>query len=117
MSVETELKEIINPILAGGCHNGVNNSSAIVLPYAVFYEISAIPENGITQYLGITRYRYQVDVFAATPEQAKGLSLGPVKAVIEASAIIEGVLLSHMLGQYSELDKTFQYITEYQVWV
>lgn len=115
MSVDTVLKGLIAPLVAGGCHNEVNASTTITKPYVVFHEISAIPENGLQGYLGLTRFRYQVDVFAASPEHAKGLALGTIKSAIVGSSL-EGLLISHMSGEYDEVTKTHQYITEYQIW-
>jgi hypothetical protein len=115
MSVDTVLKGLIAPLVAGGCHNGVNASATITKPYVVFHEISAIPENGLLGYMGLTRFRYQVDVFAVTIEQAKALALGTIKAAIVGSSL-EGLLIAHMAGEYSDLDKTHQYTTEYQIW-
>jgi len=115
MSTETTLKTLINPLVAGGCHNAVNASATIVCPYVVFQEITAVPENGLLGYMGLTRSTYQVDVFAKSPEQAKGIALGTIKTALVTSAL-EGLLTFHMVGEYSELDKTHQYITEYVIW-
>lgn len=116
-SISTMLKALIDPLVTGGCHNTVNTSDRIAAPYVVFHEISGVPETGISNdYLGATRYRFQVDVFASSPEMAKGLALGSVKDAITGSAAIQGTLIFQMAGQYSEKDKTFQYITEYQIW-
>lgn len=116
MSIETTLKSVLNPLLTGGCHNVVNTATTVVHPYAVFYEVSGIPENTIHGYGGITQHRYQIDVFAKSPEQAKGLALGTMKSDIETSAILQGQLIFHMVGEYSEADRTYQYITEYYIW-
>jgi len=115
MTTEATLKTLINPLVAGGCWNVVNPSATIVYPYVVFQEISALPENGLIGYMGLSRYRYQVDVFAKSPEQARALAMGTIKAAIVASTL-EGLLVFHMVGEYSEVDKTYQYITEYQIW-
>lgn len=115
MTIESTLKSLINPLVAGGCHNVVNASAAIVYPYAVFQEISAIPENGLAGYVGLTRYSYQIDIIAKSPEQAKGLALGAIRSAVIASSL-DGLLTFHMVGEYSEVDKSYQYITEYQIW-
>lgn len=118
MSVDTTLKSLINalPEITGGCHNGVDNSSTITVPYVVFHEISGVPETGISvPYLGLTRFRYQVDVFAKSPEAAKGIALEVVRPAIVNSEL-EGLMVFQTKGQYSELDKTHQYITEYEIW-
>jgi hypothetical protein len=115
MSIETTLKSLISPLVAGGCHNVANTLPTITIPYVVFYEISAVPENGITEYLGATNHQYQIDIFAKTPEQAKGLALGAIKTAIESSTLA-GVLVFHSVGEYSEIDKTYQYITQFQIW-
>ena len=116
MSTETTLKTLINTLVAGKCHNGVNTSKNIVVPYVVFHEISGVPVNTITAYAGLTQCRFQVDVFAKSPEEAKGLALGTIRTAIESSAVLQGQLIFKMKGQYSELDKTHQYITEYYIW-
>ena len=117
MSVETTLKSLINPLVAGGCYNGVNTSNTITTPYVVFHEISGIPANGLSvEYLGLTRFRYQVDVFAKSPEQAMGLAVGTIRTAITGSATLNGTMVFQMKGQYSEFDKTYQYITEYEIW-
>lgn len=115
MSVDTVLKSTINGLVAGGAHNGVNASLTITLPYVVFRQISGNPENGLKGYMGLTEYRYQVDVFAASPEQAKGLALGTIKASIIASTL-EGIMTFSMAGEYDGDDKSHQYITEYTIW-
>ena len=38
-----------------------------------------------------------------------------VKAEIIAAGV-DGLLTFHMVGEYSEIDKTYQYITEYTIW-
>ena len=116
MSIETELKSLITPLVAGGCFNTANLSSTVVLPYVVFYEISGIPEQTIHGPAGITNHRYQVDVFARSPEQAKALALGTIKTAIEDSTVLGGTLIFHMVGEYNPSDRTYQYITEYQIW-
>ena len=116
MSAETTLKSLINAIAIGGCYNGINNSGDVVVPYVVFHEISGMPLNTITTYSGRTECRFQVDVFAKSPEHAKGLALGDIKDAITSSPILQGELVLQMKGQYSESDKAFQYITEYVIW-
>lgn len=117
MSVETVLKSVVGAVVAGGCFNGVNTSVTITMPYVVFHEVSGVPVNTIHgSYGGITRSRYQVDVFAESPEAAKGVALGVVKTAIVGSAILQGQLVFQMKGQYSEVSKTHQYITEYLIW-
>jgi hypothetical protein len=117
MSVETTLKSLINPLVAGGCHNGVNDAQPIVVPYVVFHEIAGTPTNGLSvEYLGLTKFRFQIDIFARTPEQAKGIAIGTIRTAIAGSAILKGIMIFQMKGQYSELDKTHQYITEYEIW-
>lgn len=114
MSIATLIKAHVGPLLTGGCHHTINRSTTINKPYAVFYQIAATPENGISGYLGKTRYRYQLDVFASTMEAAEGLALGSVKTAVENG--INGTLIFHADGDYSEEDRTFQYITEFLVW-
>ena len=116
MPVETDIKTAINSLLAGGCHTVVNASSTITLPYAVVSIISAIPANGVSGYLGLTEYTVQIDVIARTLEHAKSLSLGAIKNAIVGSSALQGTLSIHLSGEYSEVDKTHQYITEYQIW-
>ena len=115
MSAETTLKSILGTLVDGGCHNGVNSNNAIALPYIVFHEISGIPLYTITEYAGTTDCRFQIDVFARTPEQAKGLALGTIKTAIDAVASFNARLIFQMKGQYSNLDKSHQYITEYSI--
>lgn len=117
MSIESTLKSLINPLAAGGCHNRVNSTSPIVCPYVVFYEISGVPETGVSlDYLGITKFLFQVDIFAKTPEQAKGLAVGAIRSAISGSTVLQGRMSFQHAGEYSELDKTYQYITEYEFW-
>lgn len=99
----------------GGCYNAANTRATIIVPYVVFYEISGIPEYGISGYLGSTRHRFQIDVFARSPEEAKAISMGAIKDAIEASGLNADMIL-HMSGAYSPLDKTYQYTTEYYIW-
>lgn len=116
MTVSATLKTLITPLVTGGCHNRVNKSTTITTPYVVFYEVSGVPENGISGYLGLTRYRYQVDVIAKSQEQARSLALGTIKTAITTSATLRGELIFQSDGQYSPVDKSHQYITEYTIW-
>ena len=117
MSIETALELNVGPLVSGGCHNGVNRSVNITLPYVVYHEVSGEPVTGISNgYLGLTEYRFQVDVFAATPSEAKALALGDIKTAITETTEIGGVLVFQMSGQYSKDARTFKYITEYQIW-
>lgn len=116
MSTETVLKSLIEPLVAGGCHSHINKDNPLVVPYVVFYQISGIPVYTIKDYSGITECRYQIDVFARTLEQAKVLALGTIKTAIEGNSTVQGTLGFEMAGQYSSLDKTHQYITEYSIW-
>lgn len=116
MSTESTLKALIDPLVAGGCHNGVNTDSTITTPYVVFHEISGVPLNTVSEYSGSTQCQYQIDVFARSPEQAKGLALSTIQDAISDSLILQGELTFRMNGQYSDLDKTYQYITEYTIW-
>lgn len=113
MSTSTLIRDTLDPLLTGGAHRGVNRSASTTKPYACFYQISAVPENGITQYLGKTRQRWQVDVFASSMEAAEGLAVGAIKTAMEAA--LGATLTFHMDGQFSE-EGTFQYITEFTVW-
>lgn len=116
MSIETNLKTAIGTVLSGGCYNGIEDSATERrIPYAVFYEISGVPSYGISGDLGMTRCRYQVDVYGRTPEQAKGLAVGVVKTAVEASPL-EGVLIFRSAGEYNKLDKSYRYITEFLLW-
>ncbi|MBM9615310.1 DUF3168 domain-containing protein [Desulfobulbus rhabdoformis] len=115
MSIDTDLRAVIGPLLAGGAHNTVNRSPGKQLPYAVFYEITGTPLNTIHGATEATSCTYQVDVFARTPEQAKGLSLGDLKDAIESSSL-EGLITLQMAGEYDPISKSYRYITEYQVW-
>ena len=116
MTTEATLKSLITPLVAGGCHDGINITYPLVVPYVVFHEITGVPENTLSGYAGLTKSRYQVDTFARSPEQAKGLALGTIKSAITGSSVLRGLLVFQMKGQYSELDKTHQYITEYEIW-
>lgn len=116
MLTEDTIKSLVSGLVAGGCHNGINEDSHIVAPYVVFHEISGVPLNTISAYSGRTKCRFQIDVFARSPEQAKGLALGVIKAAIEGDEILQGSMIFQMSGQYSALDKTHQYITEYIIW-
>jgi len=113
MSFDADLKAALSGLLAGGCHKRVNNSTSITLPYAVFHDIAGLPQVGISQPLGITNGSVQIDIFAASPEAAKGLALGIVKNAVEG---LGAILFFHMDGEYDPTDRTFQYITEYQNW-
>ena len=115
MTIDAAIKSAVGPLVAGGCHFVANTSATITLPYVVFYEVGGTPETGISlDYLGITEHRYQVDVFAQSPEQAKGLSLGVIKDVLAQD--VQGRLTFQMTGQFNPVDKTYQYITEYELW-
>ncbi len=115
MSVDKDIKAAITPLVAGGCHNGVNLKTP-VLPYVVFHEISGLPDNGVSEgYEGPTNSRYQVDIFAATPEAAKGIALGVVKEAMEAEPLA-ATLIFQAKGQYSGQDRSHQYITEFRLW-
>lgn len=117
MSVETQLKAVLGPLVSGGCHNRVNTTSPAVLPYIVFYEVSGIPIVGISPgQITPVECMYQVDVFAPSPEYAKGLALGAVRDAIEQSAALQGTLVFKTSGDYSKIDKTYQYITQYKIW-
>lgn len=112
MSVDTDLKAALDSLVAGGCHNSINTDTSITCPYIVFYEIAGTPLYTITEYVDTTS-RYQIDVFARTQEQAKGLALGTIKTAIEAA--LDARLIFQMNGEYSPNDKTYQYITEYRI--
>lgn len=114
-TIESTLKTLISPLVAGGCFNGVNASPSVTLPYAVFHEISATPENGLQGYLGLTKYSYQIDVFAGSPEHAKSITLNAIKPALVGSSL-EATLTFHMKGEYSDADKTHQYISEFEIW-
>ena len=114
MSVDTYLKQLLGSLVNGGCHIGVNRSVPIVTPYIVFYEISGMPLDTISQYSGMTEYRYQVDVFARSPEESRGIATGAVRSAILSAELLKASLIFQSSGQYSELDKTYQYITEYK---
>lgn len=118
MSTETTLKGIINavPEITGGAHYAVNRTGSTDR-YVVFHQISELPTVGISQDLGLDNCIYQVDVFAKTPEAAKGLAKGPVKAAILASAELGATYTFGAGGQYFDDDETYQYITEYRIWV
>lgn len=117
MSVEITLKDLLDPLVDGGCHNGVNNNLDSVSPYVVFHEINGVPVVGISvPYLGITRYRYQVEVFATSMEMAKALAVGVVRDAIQGSVELQGTMMFQAAGQYSEVTKMHQYITEYEIW-
>ena len=117
MSVDTTLKALLNPLVAGGCHNGMNKDYPVVKPYIVFHEIAGTPVNGVSQeYMGATEFRYQVDVFAASPEAARAIATGTVRTAIAGSTELQGTMIDQLQGQYSESDKTHQYITEYYIW-
>lgn len=116
MSIETDLRDTISSLLTGGCHNTVNTQAPAKLPYAVFHEIVGIPTNTVHGETLAMYHKYQVDLFARTPEQAKGIALGAVKIAIESGLTIGGVLVFSMSGEYDPITKTYQYITEYQLW-
>lgn len=114
MSIGTLIKDTLDPLLTGKAHRGVNRSTTINTPYACFYQISGVPVNGITEYLGATRHRWQIDVFGSSPEEAEGVATGVVKTAVEAA--LNATMTFSMDGQYSEADKSYQYITEYTLW-
>lgn len=116
MAIDLALKALLSGILAGGGHNAVNVSSPIIYPYAVFYELSGEPLRTIHGTTEATDSEYQVDVFARSPEQAKGLSLGDVKDAIETSITVGGVLTLSMSGEYDPVARCHRYISRYQVW-
>lgn len=117
MSIETTLKTLLSPLVAGGCHNGANVRSEIITPYVVFHEISGLPLFGISSNdFGATKCRYQIDVFAVSPEQAKGISLDVIKPVLSETELLNATHIFQMSGPYSDITKTYQYITEYSIW-
>jgi len=115
MSTATTLKSILSPLVAGGCFNSFNPSETVVLPYIVFYEIVGMPINLLHGGVAATKKNYQVEVFARSPEHAEGIAKGVMFDAIIGS-VLEGTPISEMNGQYSEKDKSHQYITEWQVW-
>jgi len=116
MAIDTALKALLDAALAGGGHNGANISASVVYPYAVFYELSGEPLRTIHGTTEATDSEYQVDVFARSPEQAKGLALGDVKDAIETSTTVGGVLTLSMSGEYDPVARCYRYISRYQVW-
>lgn len=116
MTTEAKIKAAIGAVgeIVGGCHFVANTASQVNTPYVVFHIISAAPDYGISQEFG-TDFTCQVDVFAKSPEAAKGLALGVVKTAMEAAGFDYVTLTMHLTGQYSLADKTYQYITEYAV--
>ena len=116
MAIDTALKTLLDSELVGGGHNGANISSPVVYPYAVFYEISGEPLRTIHGTTEATDSEYQIDVFARSPEQAKGLSLGDIKDAIETSSSVGGVFTMSMSGEYDPVARCYRYISRYQVW-
>jgi len=113
MSISTDIKALVDPLLTGGCHRVLNRDKTIVKPYGVLYVIAGSPVPGISGSTLAKRDLYQLDVFANTPEEAEGLSLGAIKTAIEGYG---GLLIGNNDGQYNEVDQTFQYLTEYHLW-
>lgn len=116
MAIDNALKTLLDAVLAGGGHNGANISASVIYPYAVFYELSGEPLRTINGTTEATDSEYQVDVFARSPEQAKGLSLGDVKDAIETSTTVRGSFRLRSYGGYDPVARCHRYITRYQVW-
>lgn len=114
-AIESAIRSGITPLVAGGCHNKVNRSTTITKPYVVFHEVEGEPINGISGYLGKTMYRFEICVFADSPEQAKSLALGSIKTEITGSSLLQGVLTFQSSGDYDEDNRTFEYVTEYEI--
>lgn len=116
MSIESTLKDQVGALVAGGCHNRVNRSVPVVLPYVVFHEAEGEPITGISEsYLGATSCEYEIIVYALTPEQAKHIALNEVQPVV-IDEPINGVLTFRSVGPYIKEEDSFQYITMYQIW-
>lgn len=116
MSIDAALKALIDPLVTGGCHNTINVSTTVSYPYAVFYELGCEPLHTVHGATEAMDSEYQIDVFARSPEQAKGLSLGDIKTAIETSTTVSGVLILSMSGEYDPVARCYRYISRYQVW-
>ena len=113
MSIRTDIRDLIDPLLDGGCHSVVNRDATIVQPYAVLHKIAGTPTPGISGEVLAQRDLYQIDVLAASPEQAEGLSLGTIKTALEGYG---ATMVSENDGEYNPVDKTFQFSTGYHIW-
>lgn len=114
MTTEATLQSIIAPLAIGGCWPMANTSSTIAYPYAVFYEIVGTPDATLNGYSGLVEKRFQIDCFALSYGSAKSLAKSITDA-LSASALVN-LKLSEMDGQYNEVTKDYQVITEFSVW-
>jgi len=114
MTTEASLQALLAPLAAGGCWPMVNTSSTVVHPYIVFYEIVGLPEVVLDGYAGLTAKRFQIDCFAKSYGQAKALAKS-VRGALAGSSMAN-VMLSEMDGQFNEVVKDYQVITEFTIW-
>jgi len=115
MSTETDIRDALDGILTGGGHNQVNVNVNQTLPYGVFYEITGTIYPDIHGSIQAEARLYQVDIFAATQEQAKGLALGSVKTAI--LALGGDIVTTGFNGDYDPVSRSYCYITEYRFWI
>lgn len=114
MTTESSLQALLAPLAAGGCWPLVNTSATITHPYVTFIEVVGLPEATLDGYAGLTAKRFQIDCFAKSYGAAKALA----KAVTDAMAAssMTNVKLSEMDGEYNQVVKDYQVITEFTVW-
>lgn len=114
MTTESALQALLAPLVAGGCWPVANTSATVVHPYIVFTEVVGLPEVVLDAYAGLTSKRFQIDIVAKSYGQAKGL-VKSIRGALEASSMAN-VMLSEMDGQYNEVVKDYQVITEFTIW-
>ena len=114
MTTEATLQALLDPLAAGGCWPVVNTSTTITYPYAVFYEVSGIPDITLESYSGLTKKRFQIDCFGTSYGQAKTLAKN-IRGALDA-ATVTSEMIAEMDGQYDPSTKTYQTILEYYIW-
>lgn len=112
MTVEAQIQSLLAPLVVGGCWPVVNTSSTITYPYIVFYEIVRVPE--LLSSDDLCARRFQIDCFARSYGEAKAL-MNDIRGTISASSLVSAYL-SSMDGEYNEVTKDYQVISEFKVW-
>lgn len=112
MTTEATLQALLSPLATGGCWPVANTAATITHPYIVFYQITSMSE--MLDETGLDVQRYQIDCFARSYGQAKALS-NSIRGAIAGSSLVSSYL-GAMDGEYNEVTKDYQVITEFKIW-
>ena len=112
MTTESTLQSLLSPLAAGGCWPVANTAATITHPYIVFYQITSGSE--MLSGEGLDYQRYQIDCFAKSYGQAKSLA-NSIRGEIAGSSLVSSYL-GAMDGEYNEVVKDYQVITEFKIW-